>query len=106
MSTITNNIAFHTKHGDAPSAPTNNIVLRSLSISLHKRWPEPDKTQNNLVLQQFSIALHKRYPVGEPFGTKDIMHSMSLGYYGWKYLNQAVGNLVPVPPIAIPIHHK
>ncbi|MBR2168136.1 MAG: hypothetical protein IJ920_07515 [Paludibacteraceae bacterium] len=107
MSAITNNIAYHTNHGDAPAAPTNNIVLQSLSIALRKRWPEPVPAQaDSLVLKHFSIALRKRFPNGEPYASPKIMQAMSLGYYGWKYLTEAVPELVPTPPMAIAIHHK
>jgi len=106
MSAITNNIAYHTNHGEAPAVPTNNIVLQSFSIALHKRWPDPVVQQTTEVIRNFSIELRKRFPNGEPYSSPNVMRSMSLGYYGWKYLTEAVPELIPVPPMAIAIHHK
>ena len=108
MSAITNNIAFHTNHGDAPAVTPTNIVLQSISIALHKRWPDPDPVQahTNEVVKSVSIALKKRWPEGELYTSPNVMRSMSLGYYGWKYLNQSVEPIPATPPMAIPIHHK
>ena len=107
MSAITNNIAYHTNHGEAPTVPTNNIVLQSFSVCLRKRWPEPVPVQaGGTVLQHFSVALRKRFPNGEPYASPNVMRTMSLGYYGWKYLTGSVPELVPIPPMAIAIHHK
>lgn len=107
MSAITNNIAYHTNHGEAPAVPTNNIVLQSFSIALHGRWPEPTPVQaDSLVMRHFSVELRKRFPDGEPYSSPNVMRSMSLGYYGWKYLAESVPDLVPTPPMAVAIHHK
>lgn len=106
MSAITNNIAYHTNHGDAPQVPATNTVLKSFSIALHKHWPSSDTTRSNEVLRHFSAALHKHWPQGDTQASPTVMRTMSLGYYGWKYLNGSIAELPVTPPIAMAIHHK
>ena len=106
MSSITNNIAYHTAHGDALTVTASNVVLRSFGIRLHKRWSEADQPASNVVLRSFGAKLNKHYPEAERFSSPNVMSTMSLGYYGWKYLNQNFTPQPATPPMAIPIHHK
>ena len=107
MSAITNNIGYHTAHGDAPTVTPSNVVLRSFGISLHKRWPDSDQAEaSTVVIRSIGARLSKRWPDGETYSSQDIMKGMSLGYYGWKYLNQNFTPQPATPPMAMPIHHK
>lgn len=107
MSAITNNIAFATRQGEAPVPAYNNVILQSFSIAIHERWHEsdmPDKSEQ--VLSTFSIGIHKKWQAPDMITSPEVMTSMSLGYYGWKYLNQTIATIPEIPPIVTPIHHK
>ena len=106
MSAITNNIAYRENHGDTPAITASPIVLSSFSIVLHKRWRNPEPHNDNTILNNFSILVRKRWKEETPINSNTVLTDMSVGYFGWKYLSEAIASQPERKPQGSIIHHK
>lgn len=106
MSAITNNINYHHVCGDPPTPTHTNVVLSNFSITLHSRWQTPATIAIPIVVRQLSLHIHKRWENGEKLDKKTVLSKMNAGYYGWKYLSEAVIEQPQKLPQGTIMHHK